>query len=69
MTKAETLVDEGYLWVGDGTFIDVASWADGTVTIAVARPNGERTVETRFDAETPQAFMAHSIMVATKEGA
>lgn len=69
MHKSEMLVDEGYLWIGDGKFLDVASWADGTVTIAVSYANGERGEEVRFSAGTPQCYVAVAAMTATKEGA
>lgn len=69
VNASEMLVDEGYLWLGDGKFLDVASWRDGTVTIAVASANGERGEEVRFDAGTPQAFVAIAAMTATKKGA
>jgi hypothetical protein len=69
MTKSEMLVDDGTVFLGNGMFLDVAAWADGSVTIAVVTATGVQTGETRFAPETPQALIAHAVMVATKEGA
>lgn len=66
METQDMLMRDTAVSLGNGVFLDLAEWADGSVTVAVSSTNdiGE---DVRFDATTIQAYMVRAALDRREE--